>query len=115
MNFDEAIRAHSDWKMKLKRYLANPDRSINASELAKDNVCPLGCWLHGEGKKFQNIDVFPQLLDEHKKFHQEAADIVIRKDKGENVQADIALAGNSPFATHSMNVVSLLMKMKKMV
>lgn len=45
MNFDEAIRAHSDWKMKFNIYLSKPDGSINPQDLANDNLCALGKWL----------------------------------------------------------------------
>lgn len=115
MNFDEAIRAHSDWKMKLQRYLSNPDGSINPSELAKDNACSLGSWLYGEGSKYKTVEGFNDLVMAHKKFHKEAADIVLRKQRGEDVKSDIALGGSSPFAQASSNVVSILMKFKSKV
>lgn len=115
MNFDEAIRAHSDWKIKLNRYLSNPDGSINAQDLSKDNLCNLGKWLHGEGRSFENIAEYKQLIQDHAHFHKAAADIVIKKDRGEDIKNDMALGGNSPFAKYSMSVVSLLMKMKTLV
>ena len=115
MNFDEAIRAHSDWKMKLTRYLSNPDGSINVQELSKDHLCTLGKWLHGEGRSYKNVAEYQKLIQDHAHFHRAAADIVIRKDRGEDVKGDISLGGNSPFAKYSMSVVSLLMKMKTLI
>ena len=115
MNFDEAIRAHSDWKMKLNRYLSNPDGSIDVQDLSKDNLCALGKWLHGEGRSFGNVAEYKKLIEEHAHFHKAAADVVIRKDRGEDVKSEIALGGNSAFAKYSMSVVSLLMKMKTLV
>ena len=117
MNIDEAIKAHSDWKMKLQRYLANPDGSINVDNLSQDNKCPLGEWMHlltndHSAKSFPELEL---LINEHKKFHKAAADIVRRKDKGEDIKADISLGGTSDFANASMNVVSLLMKLKRHV
>lgn len=112
MDFNESIRAHSDWKMKLQRYLNNPDGSINATELCKDNQCALGKWLYGEGKKYATHSEYQELINEHRQFHKAASEIVIRKDKGENVNAGIALGGNSPYARHSSGVVSLIMKLK---
>lgn len=113
MNFDDAIKAHSDWKLKLQRYLKFPDQTIDVNNLSKDNVCALGCWLYGEGSSFRHLPEYDKLKQEHAAFHQAAADIVRRKDTGENVLADIALGSNSPFAKHSENVVSLLLVMKK--
>ena len=115
MNFDEAIKAHSDWKFKLQRYLRSPDGSINADELAKDNICSLGGWLYSEGKKYSHLPEFKQLLEEHKGFHKEAADIVRKKDKGESITEAFALSSHSPFMTHSTNVVSILMKFRRMI
>ncbi len=114
MNFDEAIKSHSDWKMKLQRYLSNPDGSINAAQLSQDNLCVLGKWIHGDGKKYSHLDEYQQLLSAHKNFHKSASDIVIRRDRGEDVKADIALSGKSPYATHSSSVISLLMKMRQL-
>lgn len=115
MDFDEAIKAHSDWKLKLQRYLKYPDQTIDSQNLAKDNVCSLGCWIYSEGVKYRNLPEFDKLKHEHACFHTSAADIVKRKDAGENVLAEIALGSNSSFAKHSENVVSLLMIMKKLV
>ena len=116
MNFDEAIRAHSDWKMKLQQYLANPDNSIDVVKLSQDNQCNLGGWIHSEGlKNFGALPEFKTLMEEHKAFHKSAADIVTRKNKGEDVQADTTLGANSPFASHSSAVVSAIMAMKRHV
>lgn len=58
MNFQEAITAHTQWKMKLASYIAKPDHSLNASELGMDNKCLLGQWLHGEGHKHSSLPEF---------------------------------------------------------
>lgn len=115
MNFDEAVRAHSDWKMKLNRYLSHPDGSINVQDLGRDNQCALGKWLHGEGRTFSDVAEYKQLVQDHAHFHKAAAEIVIKKDKGEDIKSETALGSNSPFSRYSMSVVSLIMKMKTLV
>lgn len=115
MNFDEAIKAHSDWKMKLNRYIANPDKSIDIQTLSKDNACALGQWLYGEGKAYNKLPEYNELLQEHAKFHKAAGDIVRRCDHGEEVKAELSLGAHSPFSEHSTRVVSLLMHLKKKV
>jgi hypothetical protein len=35
MDYAEAIKAHSDWKMKLKVYLAKPDHSLKVAEVGR--------------------------------------------------------------------------------
>lgn len=112
MNFDEAIRAHSDWKMKLRTYLRNPDGSLKSVEIAPDNKCALGQWIHGEGTKWSSLPEYETLKTEHAKFHKEAAQIVTKADSGQNITEEIALGGSSGFATASSSVVSAIMKMK---
>lgn len=116
MNLDDAIKAHSNWKIKLQDYLKNPDGSIDHQALSKDNLCALGVWLYGDGLAAHgHLAEFKALVDEHKLFHQAASEIVVRKNKGDDVAADVALGGDSPFARHSAGVVSLIMKMKKAI
>jgi methyl-accepting chemotaxis protein len=115
INLDEAVQTHSDWKRKLQNYLANPDGSIDATKLAMDNACTLGQWLYGDGKKFANLPEYNQLVEAHKNFHKSAADIVRRKEGGEDVSADMALGSHSPFAKHSMDVVMMIKRIKRTV
>lgn len=112
MNFDEAIRAHSDWKMKLSSYLRNADGSLKASEISPDNKCALGQWIYGEGAKWSSLPEYETLKAEHIKFHKEAAQVVEKADSGQNVIEEIMLGGDSGFAKASSSVVSAIMKMK---
>lgn len=115
MNFEEAIKAHSDWKLKLQRYIRHPDGSIDANQLARDNACALGAWLYTEGKAYGHLPEYKKLMEAHKAFHQEAGCIVARKDKGEDVSEETALSSSSPFTKHSTEVVSILMRLKRLV
>lgn len=115
MDFDSAIRSHSDWKMKLKQYIGNPDGSIDIETLAKDNACALGQWLYGDGSKFKALPEYGMIIEAHKRFHKEAASIVRRCNSGESVSEDLALGAKSGFASASSEVVGLLMKMKTKV
>lgn len=112
MDFDAAIKAHSDWKMKLSTYLRKPDGSLKVAEVCLDNKCPLGQWIHGEGSKWSTLPEYSLLKTEHAKFHKCAGDIIKKADSGENTSEDIALGSKSEFATASTNVVLAIMKMK---
>lgn len=62
MNFDEAIKAHAAWKIKLKQYIHKPDKNLSADVVGKDNLCDLGKWIYGEGEKnFGHSQDFKQL------------------------------------------------------
>ncbi len=113
MNFDEAIKAHSAWKMKLSSYLNNPDGSLKAAEICLDNKCALGQWIYGEGAKFASHPEFTTLKSEHTRFHKAASEVVKKADSGQNVSEEIAIGGKSEFASASSSVVAAIMAIKR--
>lgn len=115
MNFDDAIMAHTQWKMKLAIYVSNPDRSLHASDVAADNKCQLGQWLHGEGQKYSALPEFSKLVSDHAHFHKAASAIIRKADSGQHVTEEIALGAHSEFASASTAVVQALMAMKNEV
>jgi len=115
MNFDRAVEAHAKWKAKLARYIARPDRSLNADETAKDDRCELGQWLHGKGQRFGNLAEFAQLVRDHAHFHAAAGEIIRKADAGQISGEAVALGGASEYARVSTAVVESLMKIKAAV
>ena len=115
MDFDEALKAHSAWKMKLSNYLRKPDGSLKSEDIQVDNKCDLGKWIHGEGAKFNTLTEYSTLKSEHAKFHKCAGDVVKKADSGQSVTEEIALGAKSDFAVASGNVVSAIMSMKRKV
>lgn len=114
MNFDEAIRAHGEWKFKLADYVRKPDRSLDAGKVGRDDACALGQWIHGEAAvRFVKSAELAKLRTEHARFHEVAAAIVKRADAGEKLAADVAIGAASPFADASLRVVSAITAMKK--
>ncbi len=113
MNFDEAVLAHSSWKQKLKLYVEKPDRSLDPATVALDNKCQLGEWLHGEGGKYAALPEFRTLTAEHARFHKAAAELVRKANRGETVDAEVALGASSEFAKSTSGVVNALVEMKK--
>jgi methyl-accepting chemotaxis protein len=112
-DFDRAVRAHSDWKMKLSAYIRRPDRSLRAVEVARDDVCELGCWIHGQGRHLAGAKEYAELKSSHAEFHRTAADIVRRADAGERVSEEIALSATSPYSNASSHVIQAIVAMKR--
>lgn len=112
MNFDEAVRAHSEWKTKLSHYIRKPDGSLKSAEVCLDNKCNLGQWIYGEGTAFTSLPEYATLKTEHAKFHKCAGSIISRADKGENVTEEVMLGAKSEYAVCSSNVVAAIMAMK---
>jgi hypothetical protein len=112
VNFEEAMRCHLRWKMRLAVYLFNPDHSLKASEIASPHECELGKWIFAEGEKYSNIPEFAALVSSHASFHKAASDVVRKADSGQNVAEDILMGANSEFGLTSAAVVRSIMAMK---
>ena len=113
MDFDEAIKAHSAWKMKLSTYLKKPDGTLKSSEIQIDNKCALGQWIYGEGAKYSTHPEYATLKQEHEKFHKAAAQVVSKADLGQSTSEETALGSKSEFAAASSAVVSAIMAIRR--
>lgn len=109
MNLDDASRVHVEWKIKLSRYLSNPDGSLKAAEVAQEDRCELGKWILGEGMKHSQIEIFRKLREEHARFHRAASEVVDKADQGKFLREEIALGSQSEFSLASNAVVSAIM------
>jgi len=114
MNFDEAIQAHSAWKLKLSTYLRTPNGTLKSADIRPDNRCALGQWLHGEGRKHTSLPEYKKLVAEHARFHRAAAAVVDKANSGVSTSEDTALGAKSEFAAASSSVVALILSMKKL-
>jgi hypothetical protein len=113
MDFDHAIAAHSAWKAKLKAYLKNPDLSLKAADVERDDKCVLGQWIYGEGKQWMTLPSYSDLRIEHAKFHRAAAAVVRKADCGQSVTEEITLGARSDFTIASAAVVRTIMRIKQ--
>lgn len=116
-DFDAAIKAHIDWKMKLGKYLNNPDGSLDAKVVCTDNNCVLGKWLYGDGAQFKNVypEDYEALRQSHAEFHQIAGSIIEKIDKKDLDQAKFLLSPNGPYMKVSDGTVELIRTLKAKV
>ena len=114
MNFEEAIKAHSDWKSRLYRYAkGQSSESFDIESVGKDNICELGTWLYGEGSVIAKQTDFQDLINVHAEFHRAAASIIALIDCGDRDYAEKLLkAPSSRFNQLSVQVIHLLRKLK---
>ncbi len=113
MDFDQAIRAHADWRLKLSSYVARPNGTLNPAELQRDDHCSLGRWIHGDGLAHAAVPEFAELQAVHARLHEAAAELVKRADAGEDVSGEIALGASGPFAVASGIVITALLNMRR--
>lgn len=110
MNFDEAITAHVTWKIRLLGYVGGlpTAEKLDSLEVARDDACALGKWLHGEGQRFAALPKFSKVVDEHARFHRCAAEVIQACDRGDRKGAEALVAWNSQYAATSNELVGLI-------
>jgi methyl-accepting chemotaxis protein len=111
--FDEMIKAHQAWKDKLRNYLAGKGDKLDPKVVCLDNKCALGLWIYGDAKKtMQGDEEYEALRHSHAGFHQCAADVIRKADKGERQDAEHILIHQ--FSELSTETIGHIRQMKKM-
>jgi methyl-accepting chemotaxis protein len=114
MDFGSAIQAHTNWKLRLLSYCRGTmGEKLDVYALQKDNVCPLGQWLHNEAKTLVSGPMLAELVRAHAAFHRCAASVARMVEAGQQAAAEKLLTSrDSEFGKLSMHVVGLLMKLR---
>jgi methyl-accepting chemotaxis protein len=104
INLDNAIRAHADWRAKLRTAVQRKER-MDAETIARDDCCELGKWLHGTGlSRYGSKPYFVSLVDAHREFHQEAGKVARTINQGAYADAEKQLASDTGFSRASNKV-----------
>jgi len=76
-SFDDAVAAHTKWKLRLIDYIKGQSKEeLEVAKVARDDLCPLGCWLHGPATTYAKIPEYGVLKKHHADFHLSVGDIV---------------------------------------
>jgi hypothetical protein len=115
MKFDEIIKSHKLWKLKISDYIISPDKSLRP-ENCNDRNCELAKWFSSEDSdKFRSYPEFQELMKAHKSFHHTLAEIVFNANKGVKIEEDMAIGIDSPFNRHYETFMKAMTKMKSVV
>ncbi len=112
-DFDKAIEAHRQWKVKLRKAISTRDK-LDADTICRDDQCPLGKWIHGPGgAKWGSRPSFVELTGKHADFHQAAGTVARKINAGDLNEAERLIGSGSHFAQVSTEVATLLTKAKR--
>ena len=104
-DLSQAVAAHAQWKTTL-RNAALREEPLDAQRLRRDDCCPLGQWLHGEGQKqWGSRPAFRALLDRHRAFHHAAGNVADTVNRGEYAQAQTMLQAGTAFSAATQAVI----------
>lgn len=114
-DFDAAISAHIDWKMKLSKYLGNPDGSLDNKKVCVDNACALGKWIYGDGLEYEKSEpkTYFALKESHAEFHKTAGEIILLINSHQAEKAKTMLQAGGPYMQVSDRTVSLIKDLKR--
>lgn len=116
MNFDEAITAHSQWKMRLQAVINGTSRELlDPAVVGLDNKCPLGQWIHGEAKQFSALPEYSKLVEEHAHLHRCTADVLRMVISGHQDKARAALETDGVFINASIATINAIRHLRKVV
>lgn len=114
-DFDKAIDAHRQWKVKLRKAIAE-NITLDVDGICCDDRCSLGRWLHGSGKrKWKDRPDFSSLLEAHARFHKVAGEVALKINAGATREAEKLIGAGSTFSHISNEVCTLLTRAKKWV
>src|SRR5690349_17091669 len=112
MDFDQAVEAHVKWKTRLRMFINGGGEKLDTATVSKDNVCPLGQWIYGEGAKHRNLAAYKLLQAEHANFHKCAGQVVDKSVSGDKKAAE-SLLESGAFRSASAQTVTAILQMKK--
>ena len=115
MNFDEAITAHSQWKIRLQGVIAGDGReTLDPQVVGLDNKCPLGQWIHGDAKQHAALAEYAELVREHAAMHQCAAKVLRMVEAGKREEAKKLVDGGE-FHDASIKTINAIRHLRKKV
>ena len=115
MDFEKAIAAHADWKVKL-RMAIQAKSALDVAEVSADNCCMLGKWLHGEARlKFAGKPEYSDCLAKHRTFHATAGVVARTINAGDYDAATAMLGPGAPYAAASSDVGTAINRLKRIV
>ena len=115
MNFDEAITAHRQWRIRLLGAIAgtNPE-PLEPRRVAVDDQCALGQWLYGEARQYADQSDYQDLVLEHRAFHQCAGEVLELMGAGRKEEA-MASVATGAFFQASRLTTDAIRRLKKKV
>jgi methyl-accepting chemotaxis protein len=115
MDFENAISAHVEWKTKLRGAIAAKSE-LDSFTAARDDVCPLGKWLHGDARtKYAHLAEFSGCVQSHAAFHREAGRVATLINARRYDEATAALDGGAPYAKASMETTIAISKLREQI
>ena len=117
MNFDDAITAHSQWKIRLQGVINGSNKEVlDPQVIAQDDRCAMGQWIHGEARRqYGSLPEFAALVKQHAEFHQHAAEVLRMVLQGQADKARACLETGGSFTESSIRTITAIRQLRRKV
>ena len=110
--FNEAIEAHTQWKMTLKKQIEEGVIQ-DIKKVGDCHACELGHWIYGDGVRYNRLPSFESMCIAHEHFHRAAAEVVLHSNANDKEKARALLTSDGDFSQTSAKLIKALMKCSK--
>lgn len=112
LDFEAMIKGHRGWKQRLMNDLNDRGDPIDPATACVDNACPLGKWIHGEGRaRYGQLPELESLRLQHARFHSCAGEIATHIRQGRRDEAERLLI--SDFVERTTETVAAIRSVKR--
>ena len=111
MRIEEAINAHTDWKIRL-RWAISERSTVDIEDISSEETCEFGKWLEREfAVHIKSSSAYEECVRAHAKFHQEAARVAGLINSKSYSEAEQLLGQETPYSRASLEVVHTAKKL----
>jgi hypothetical protein len=112
MHLDDAITAHSQWRIRLQGVITGTSREVlDPQVVGADNKCILGQWIYGEARIHANLAEYERLVREHAVFHQCAAQVLRLASSGQK-EAAALMVKSGDFHQASLRAITAIRQLR---
>lgn len=107
---EEAKNSHRAWTVRLERFLLGQTVDFDKNSARRDDACPLGKWLYGEGQKYAPLSEMQQLIKIHAEMHQTVGKVIDAKDVED---LELANQEKDKVTQYSQQILELIDRLKE--
>lgn len=114
LDFSAALKAHADWKGKLREAIGN-EETLDEAKVSRDDLCVLGVWLHDEANvnALTGLESYHHCKQKHAEFHKEIGKVAKEINRKNFDKAKEMIGSGSQYSDISTDIALSLHQLKK--
>ncbi|ELA09598.1 hypothetical protein MOMA_04310 [Moraxella macacae 0408225] len=114
LDFATALKAHADWKSKLRNAIETGEE-LDEAKVSRDDLCVLGTWLHDKDTQntLAGLESYRHCKHKHADFHKEIGKVARAINSKNFDLAKQMIATGSEYSDLSTEIAMSLHQLKK--